>query len=92
MNNHYLTFLKEKLRHAGDIGNLVATDRGATANFMDSVVSLIDTDDTFIGGRAIVIHQGEDDGNPDRDPTSTGGAGFKLACCTIVEQDYAPTE
>ncbi|CBY06732.1 unnamed protein product [Oikopleura dioica] len=79
-------------RHAGDIGNLVATADGATANFMDSIVSLIDSEDTFIGGRAIVIHQMEDDGNPTGDADSTGGAGFKLACCTIVEQDYAPTE
>jgi len=79
-------------RHAGDIGNLVAdANSEATANFMDSVVSLIDSEDTFIGGRAIVIHQMEDDGNPSKDPASTGGAGFKLACCTIVEQDYAPT-
>jgi len=59
---------------------------------MDSIVSLIDSEDTFIGGRAIVIHQMEDDGNPTGDADSTGGAGFKLACCTIVEQDYAPTE
>jgi len=79
-------------RHAGDIGNLVATASGAEANFMDSIVSLIDSDDTFIGGRAIVIHKMEDDGNPTKDPASTGGAGDKLACCTIVEQDYAPTE
>ena len=80
-------------RHAGDIGNLVAAaDESATANFMDAIVSLIDTDPTFIGGRSIVIHAGEDDGNPNKDPASTGGAGAKLGCCQIVEQDYAPAE
>jgi Cu/Zn superoxide dismutase len=49
----------------------------------DAVISLDPKSAQFIGNRAIVIHALEDDGNPTRDPTSTGAAGARIGCCII---------
>ena len=33
--------------------------------------------------KAIVIHFDRDDGNPERDPNSTGSAGARVGCCAL---------
>ena len=47
------------------------------------MVSLEVGSENDITDKAIVIHALPDDGNPDRDPSSTGAAGARLGCCLI---------
>jgi len=75
-------------RHVGDLGNIVMTKvkdgiYNSHVNISDSLVTLFG--DYSVGGRAIVLHIGEDDlgyGGED-DSLTTGHAGARIACCTI---------
>jgi len=74
----------DEKRHVGDLGNLTATDGADTAvNISDSLVSLIGQHSVI--GRALVVHEKEDDlgkgGN--EESTKTGNAGGRLACGVI---------
>jgi len=71
-------------RHAGDLGNIVAGDDGvANIEIKDVQIPLIG--EHSIIGRAVVVHEGEDDlgkGGFD-DSKTTGHAGARLACGVI---------
>ena len=73
--------------HAGDLGNIFVNDGAAIINIFDRIASLDESSPEFIGDRGIVLHALRDDGNPERDPTSTGAAGARLACCSIVKKN-----
>ncbi|XP_031350635.1 superoxide dismutase [Cu-Zn]-like isoform X1 [Photinus pyralis] len=71
-------------RHVGDLGNVVAGPDGvARIDFTDGLISL--GGERCIIGRALVIHQGEDDlgkgGN--EESLKTGNAGGRLGCGVI---------
>lgn len=77
--------IKASTRHVGDWGNILVPSNGSiSTTFTDNVATL--TGSHGILGRAIVIHQNEDDlgveGNEGSE--STGNAGKRLACCVIV--------
>jgi len=72
-------------RHIGDLGNIVVEEEGVVfIDMQDNLASIIDPDHSIIG-RAIVVHEGEDDlgkgGN--EESTSTGNAGARAGCCII---------
>ncbi|KAG9315774.1 superoxide dismutase [Chiua virens] len=71
-------------RHVGDLGNIVSDEHGtATFTFMDDVISL--NGPKSILGRAVVVHEGEDDLGRGRneDSLKTGNAGGRAACGVI---------
>ena len=75
-------------RHVGDWGNIIVPANGnITTTFTDSLATL--TGKYGVLGRAIVIHQLEDDlgkgGN--EGSMKTGNAGKRLACCVIVPEE-----
>jgi len=66
------------LRHVGDLGNVVANDKGiADAEFVDSVLAF--EGKYSILGRAIIVHAGEDD----LKSQPSGAAGARVACGVI---------
>lgn len=71
------------VRHVGDLGNIESKDKLATINFTDSVISL--TGPHSILGRALVVHEKEDDlGLKDtNDSRKTGDAGRRVACGVV---------
>lgn len=77
-------------RHAGDLGNVVATADGCTFTIEDSQIPL--SGPNTIVGRACVIHELEDDlglgdsseiGTQGKTSETTGNAGARLACGVI---------
>jgi len=63
------------MRHMGDMGNIQAgADGNATIDYVDNTVSIND-----IIGRAIVVHEGEDD----LESQPSGAAGARMACGAI---------
>lgn len=72
------------VRHVGDLGNIEANSAGvANFSFVDNVITL--TGANSIIGRAVVVHEGEDDlglGN-NTDSLTTGNAGGRVACGII---------
>merc|ERR1711953_697796 len=75
-------------RHTGDLGNVAVNKGKIEVNIEDTRISLDPTRDDFIGDKAIVIHALQDDGNPTRDPSSTGAAGARVGCCLIQPISY----
>jgi Cu-Zn family superoxide dismutase len=73
-------------RHAGDLGN-IETDRygNSTMQFSDRIISLYPNYRTNIIGKAIVVHELQDDLGRGGAATSntTGNAGQRLGCCII---------
>ncbi|XP_026761709.1 superoxide dismutase [Cu-Zn]-like [Galleria mellonella] len=72
------------VRHVGDLGNIVVNDTGiAVLDFVDSVIALRGRNNIL--GRAVVIHEEEDDLGlgGDEGSLSTGNAGGRAACATI---------
>lgn len=69
---------KEKARHAGDLGNIVARRDGtARLERRDEVIAL--EGERSVIGRAVVIHRRKDDGD------TVQSAGDRIACGVIVE-------
>lgn len=72
------------MRHVGDLGNILANERGeAEIDIKDFIISLSGKNNII--GRAIVIHSGEDDlgkGNSTLS-ASTGNSGDRWACGII---------
>ena len=72
----------------GDLGNIVANSDSYPTPVViyDRLVSLDPASEAFVGGRAIVIHGGEDDLGRGDNPESlvTGNAGPRVACGVIT--------
>ncbi|TGZ69881.1 hypothetical protein CRM22_003488 [Opisthorchis felineus] len=75
---------EDPVRHVGDLGNVEANAQGVVQHvFTDKVISL--TGPNSIVGRAMVVHESEDDlgrGGHELSKT-TGNAGGRLACGVI---------
>lgn len=72
------------MRHAGDLGNLIADSEGVVnVCFSDKVVSLFG--EHSIVGRSVVVHANEDDEGKTDHPESlkTGNSGARVACGVI---------
>lgn len=68
----------DKERHIGDLGNIIANEKGvAKKEMMDTVISF--SGKSSIIGRAVVVHAGEDD----LKTQPTGNAGPRVACGII---------
>jgi len=68
-------------RHAGDLGNIVADEKGvAHYERVDDLIKL-NGKDTIIG-RSMIVHSNPDDFNTQ----PTGNAGGRVACGVIVER------
>ena len=72
-------------RHVGDIGNLLADETGVARLNMEDHLMMIYGVSNNILGRAMVVHEREDDlglgGN--EESLKTGNAGTRLACGVI---------
>ncbi|KAK3893177.1 hypothetical protein Pcinc_002980 [Petrolisthes cinctipes] len=78
-------------RHVGDLGNVLANQYGVAYIYIDDrVISLDPNSPAYIGGLAIVVHQGVDDlgrgGNADS--LKTGNAGSRSGCGIIEVQRF----
>jgi Cu-Zn family superoxide dismutase len=94
---------KDEERHVGDLGNVVANDKGvAKGQIVDKLVKL---DGEFsVIGRSFIIHQDEDDlgtgdnSEPGPPPVNgkcskaTGNAGARIACGEIKLDESKPKE
>lgn len=83
-NGHTHGGPKSEVRHAGDLGNIVAGEDGvATVNMKDCQIPLIG--ENSIVGRSLVVHQKKDDlgDGGDEESKKTGNAGPRLACGVI---------
>ncbi|CAK8576269.1 unnamed protein product [Lathyrus sativus] len=78
---------EDEIRHAGDLGNIVANAEGNTgvaeATIVDNQIPL--TGPNSVVGRALVVHELEDDlGKGGHELSlSTGNAGGRLACGVV---------
>uniref|UniRef100_U5G018 Superoxide dismutase [Cu-Zn] n=1 Tax=Populus trichocarpa TaxID=3694 RepID=U5G018_POPTR len=75
---------EDEIRHAGDLGNIVATADGvAEAIIVDNQIPL--SGPNTVIGRALVVHELEDDLGKGRHELSstTGNAGGRLACGVV---------
>ncbi|KAM1807049.1 hypothetical protein ACFX11_030108 [Malus domestica] len=75
---------EDEIRHAGDLGNIIANADGvAEATIVDNQIPL--TGPNAIIGRALVVHELEDDlGKGGHELSlSTGNAGGRLACGVV---------
>ncbi|XP_061345398.1 superoxide dismutase [Cu-Zn], chloroplastic-like [Gastrolobium bilobum] len=75
---------KDEMRHAGDLGNIVANADGvAEATIVDNQIPL--NGPNSVVGRALVVHELEDDlGKGGQELSlSTGNAGGRLACGVV---------
>jgi len=75
-------------RHVGDLGNIEEDESGEVrVTLTDSVIEL--SGEFSIIGKAVVVHEGEDDlgTGGDKGSMTTGNAGSRLACCVIEEED-----
>lgn len=73
-----------RFRHFGDLGNVNENDNGEVTELKkDYLVSLLGPFSVL--GRAVVIHETEDDLGRGQDEGSllSGNAGIRLGCCTI---------
>ncbi|XP_055690565.1 uncharacterized protein LOC129794017 [Lutzomyia longipalpis] len=75
---------QDEIRHRGDLGNVVADQNGIVhTSYSDSVISL--NGFNSIIGRAVVLHESEDDlgRGTNADSRKTGNAGGRIACGVI---------
>lgn len=80
--------ISDATRHVGDWGNILVSPNGTVSKtFHDSLATL--KGPNGVVGRAIVIHQLQDDLGKGGDAGSekTGNAGKRLACCVIVPEE-----
>lgn len=76
---------EDKVRHVGDLGNLVVgTDGSVKGRMIDSLIKLRGTKANIIG-RGLIIHADEDDlgKGGEKDSLITGHAGKRIACAVI---------
>lgn len=84
---------EDAVRHVGDLGNIMADEKGvARVDITDTVISF--SGDSNIIGRSIVIHGGVDDlgkgGN--EGSKKTGNAGPRVGCGVIGISAPPPTQ
>ena len=76
---------KDENRHVGDLGNIQADENGiGTFNMEDHLIMIYGVENNVVG-RAMVVHEREDDlglGN-NEESLKTGNAGTRLACGVI---------
>jgi len=75
----------DKVRHVGDLGNLIVDDRGCSKySFTDNIIRLRGIRTNIIG-RGLIIHADEDDlgKGGQKDSLTTGHAGKRIACAVI---------
>lgn len=75
---------EQDVRHVGDFGNIIfGGDGTARVDFFDKIASLRGANNIL--GRAVVLHEGEDDLGLTNHPQSlvTGNAGGRVACGVI---------
>ena len=75
----------EPSRHAGDLGNIEINAEGHGMIEMDSDKFTLGPGELSVVGRALILHEGEDDCTTQ----PTGDAGARLACGQIVLQGAA---
>lgn len=76
---------KSKIRHVGDLGNIVANKNGICKHtFTDHMIKLRGNKYNIIG-RSVVIHENEDDLGlgDDSESLKTGNAGARIGCAVI---------
>lgn len=77
--------LHSLVRHAGDLGNVFADNQGVA--LIHLVVFGLTIDDII--GCTIMLHADQDDlGRGSGDSHKTGNSGRRVACATIVRQDF----
>jgi len=77
----------DEIRHAGGLGNIEANDDGvAVVDISDDQIPLVGDSSYTVGGRAVVVHGGEDDLGRGGVAASkaNGNAGPRVACGLIV--------
>ena len=76
---------KSKVRHVGDLGNILSTNKIAKGYFYDNMISLDSSHTCSIIGRSVVVHKDEDDlgKGGDEESLKTGNAGKRVACGVI---------
>jgi Cu-Zn family superoxide dismutase len=77
--------LNDKIRHVGDLGNVLADEKGNVSQiFYDKMIKLRGNKSNIIG-RSVVVHTGIDDLGKGGDDESliTGNAGTREACGVI---------
>jgi len=76
---------KSKIRHVGDLGNILSKNGIAKGYFYDKIISLDVKNICSIIGRAVVVHKDRDDlgMGGDKESLITGNAGKRLACGII---------
>ena len=80
--------LNSKVRHEGDLGNIVSRDGRAKGTLMAKTLSLNPQSSTFIVGRMIIVHGPHLLGlGGDEESLKTGNAGKRLACGVIGFQE-----
>ena len=77
--------LKSKIRHVGDLGNIISKNNIAKGIINDTMISLKTKSKCCIIGRCVVIHKDEDDLGLGHNEESlkTGNAGERL-CCGVI--------
>lgn len=77
--------LNTKIRHAGDLGNILSTNKKAKGVLYADNLSLQNGNPFSIIGRSIIVHELTDDLGSINDPEShkTGKSGARIACGVI---------
>jgi Cu-Zn family superoxide dismutase len=74
-----------KIRHVGDLGNIIANNKGeAKYTFYDNVIKVRGNKSNIIG-RGLIIHEGTDDCGMGHSAESlkTGNSGKRISCAVI---------
>jgi len=83
---------EDEVRHVGDMGNIESDGKIAKLDYVDTYIRL--TGKTTVIGRAVVVHEDEDDlgQGGHHDSKTTGHAGARLGCGVIGFSAEHPTD
>lgn len=80
-------------RHVGDLGNIFTFSKNVPTEvlILDKIITMQEGKENNILGRAVVVHEGEDDlgMGGDEESLKTGNAGARVACGIITEVIYS---